>query len=420
MRYRLLLTAGLTVLGTLLLVGTPRAQRAGLFQGSADDDRVQYSTGPLDNIADRLNQQLEAGTLTLTYEGTSGYLPSLLKAMGLQTDSQLLVFSKGSLQGRRINQENPRALYFNETAAVGFVRGGEALEVIALDPKRGVVFYTLPQKQVEKPRFKREMICLGCHMTGDTQGVPGLLMFSTTPETPQAFGSIVFTRHNMPVSKRFGGWLVTGASVESPHLGNGLDKVTARPAPVLPSTEGLYDQEGYLTHRSDVAALMVFSHQVGMVDQIVRANWEGKMVGAKPSAGELTVLSAVAEDLVDMLLFIDEARAHGPVVGNSGFTERFQASGPKDAKGRSLHELDLKTRLQKYPCSYMIYSPIFDGLPPVIKDLVYQRMWKVLSGAVKDERHRAALSRADRQAIVEILRDTKPDLPAYFRQPISG
>ena len=110
-----------------------------------------------------------------------------------------------------------------------------------------------------------------------------------------------------------------------------------------------------------------------------------------------------------------ECSVNGTVVGSSGFTERFQATGPKDAKGRSLRELDLKTRLQKYPCSYMIYSPIFDGLPPVMKDLIYQRLWQVLSGAEKDPRYREALSLADRQAIVEILKATKPDLPAFFK-----
>jgi hypothetical protein len=45
---------------------------------------------------------------------------------------------------------------------------------------------------------------------------------------------------------------------------------------------------------------------------------------------------------------------------------------------------------------------------------LYQRLWEVLSGAERGERYRSALSRADRQAIVEILRDTKPGLPAYF------
>ena len=68
----------------------------------------------------------------------------------------------------------------------------------------------------------------------------------------------------------------------------------------------------------------------------------------------------------------------------------------------------------KYPCSYLIYSPAFDALPPAIKNPIYRRMWQILSGQEHDPRYRAALSRADRQAIVEILRATKVDLPPFF------
>jgi len=69
----------------------------------------------------------------------------------------------------------------------------------------------------------------------------------------------------------------------------------------------------------------------------------------------------------------------------------------------------------KYPCSYLIYSPAFDALPPGAKDPIYRRLWHVLSGQEPDARYRSALSLADRQAIVEILRDTKTDLPRYFQ-----
>ena len=62
----------------------------------------------------------------------------------------------------------------------------------------------------------------------------------------------------------------------------------------------------------------------------------------------------------------------------------------------------------------MIYSDAFDALPAAAKDQVYRRLWQVLSGQDKDVRY-AVLSAADRQAIVEILRDTKKDLPDYFK-----
>ena len=127
------------------------------------------------------------------------------------------------------------------------------------------------------------------------------------------------------------------------------------------------------------------------------------------------MMSGVASEVVDYLLFIDEAKLADRVRGGSGFAERFSTSGPRDRKGRSLYELDLNQRLLKYPCSYLIYSRAFDALPPLAKAPIYRRMWEVLSGQEQDPRYRAALSRADRQSIVEILRDTKKDLPRYFQ-----
>ena len=61
----------------------------------------------------------------------------------------------------------------------------------------------------------------------------------------------------------------------------------------------------------------------------------------------------------------------------------------------------------------MIYSAPFDALPEAAKAAVYQRLWDVLSGRVSDARYRV-LSAEDRTAIIEILRDTKKDLPAYW------
>jgi hypothetical protein len=127
------------------------------------------------------------------------------------------------------------------------------------------------------------------------------------------------------------------------------------------------------------------------------------------------VMSGVAREVVDYLLFIDETRLTDRVRGESGFAERFSTIGPRDRKGRSLHELDLNRRLMKYPCSYLIYSPAFDALPSGAKDPIYKRMWQVLSGEERDARYRSALSFADRQAVVDILRDTKKDLPRYFQ-----
>ena len=103
------------------------------------------------------------------------------------------------------------------------------------------------------------------------------------------------------------------------------------------------------------------------------------------------------------------------VAGTSDFAKEFAARGPFDAKKRSLREFDLTTRLFKYPLSYVIYTKQFDGLPAEAKERVYLRLWEVLSGkdTSKEFEH---LSKADRQAVLEILRDTKPDLPTYWKE----
>jgi len=115
---------------------------------------------------------------------------------------------------------------------------------------------------------------------------------------------------------------------------------------------------------------------------------------------------------VDYLLFVDEAPLAG-VSGSSGFAASFSARGPRDSKNRSLRDLDLNRRLFKYPCSYMIYSDAFEQLPPPARRAIYTRMWEVLSGAAREPKY-ARLSAADRNQIIEILRETKKDLPASF------
>ena len=193
----------------------------------------------------------------------------------------------------------------------------------------------------------------------------------------------------------------------------------------LASVEGLFDADGYRALSSDIAAHLVFTHQTGMTNLLTRASWEARAADPSlhppftPTPGEearvAVMMSGVASEVVDYLLFIDETKLTDRVRGGSGFAERFSTIGPRDRKGRSLHELDLNRRLMKYPCSYLIYSPAFDALPPGAKDPIYRRMWQVLSGQERDARYRSALSLADRQAIVEILRDTKKDLPQYFQ-----
>ena len=218
-----------------------------------------------------------------------------------------------------------------------------------------------------------------------------------------------------------GGWYLTGSLGSIRHIGNRPISTASTPDAVKPearelkSLDGQFDTAGYLTSHSDVAALMVLEHQTNMTNLITRMGWESRLATHEGKAPDLPRLQQAAADLVDYMLFVYEVPLPNKIRGSSSFSEKFAAQGPADSKGRSLRQLDLDRRLMRYPCSYMIYSDAFSALPDAAKNLVYRRLWQVLSGEDKQPRY-AQLSPADRQAIVEILRDTKKDLPDYFRR----
>ena len=167
----------------------------------------------------------------------------------------------------------------------------------------------------------------------------------------------------------------------------------------------------YPAATSDIVALMVFEHQVHMHNLITLLNYESRVHLAR--YGHVNYLKGLTDDFVKYMLFANESKITDPIAGNSDFTERFAARGPRDKKGRSLRELDLQTRLFKYPCSYLIHSQAFDGLPKPIKKQVYRRLWEALN-AKGGGPSGAGVGKDARAAIIEILKETKSDLPVYW------
>ena len=393
--------------------GLSSAQGALAFRHPVDHPAIAYTTAPLADAVSILNRQLESGAARLRFDPGSGYLLSLLDALEVPKQSQVAVFSYTSFQADKITPQNPRAIFFNDSVAVGWVRGG-LIEVAAQDPKLGPIFYQFDQRATERPRLTRSAECLECHRTWDTYAVPGLLVLSTFPplsKNDYATGGV--TDHRTPFPDRWAGWYVTGRPGRLRHMGNKpvprRDDTTATVA--LDSLEGRFDLTGYPTKYSDIVSLMVLEHQTRMTNLLTYMSWESRVAASDPRAK--ADLAAIARDVVDYLLFVDEAPLAGKVEGASGFAEMFSAQGPRDRKGRSLREFDLERRLMRYPCSYMIYSPAFNALPPAAREAVYRRLWAVLSGADAGPLY-SRLTLGDRQAIVEILRDTKKDLPEYF------
>jgi hypothetical protein len=408
----------LLILAATALVARSAAAQLDGSVVSLEHPAIDYRSAPLANPVAELQQRLERGTeLELDARPGIGYMPALLRELGVLAESQLLVYSKTSLQQRLISPEKPRAIYFSDDVVLGTVHGG-VIEIAVQDPKQGAVFYTLETTD-DEPRLQRQNACLGCHYSLATLGVPGYFARSVPTaadgRTLPWLGNATLS-HATPMAERWGGWYVTGDVGANDHLGNALlanDRLQELPPLERAAPADLQARfpSGYLTPYSDVVAHLVFDHQLVMMNVLTRVGWDFRVALAENR--DLATLARTIDEAVEYLLFAGEVRLE-PVRGTSGFAEAFSKLGPHDDRGRSLRELQLDGRLMRYPLSYLIYSDAFDGLPVEARDAIFRRLWDVLSSTAPGPRY-SHLSAADRAAIVEILLATKPGLPAYFQ-----
>jgi len=377
-------------------------------------------TSALNDPVALLQKQIERGEVKLEYsDGGWGYLPSVLNHLGINVDSQILVFSKTSLQFTKISPKTPRAIYFNDNVTVGYVQDGSVYEFTSLDPPQGLVFYTMDTQKTETPRFERKSNeCLICHAPAG-----GLIVTSVFPSadgTPLITGSFFEgVDHRTPIERRWGGWYVSGTHGSMHHMGNAVAPDPDRPSDLeesgtqnLSSLTSKINPSKYLTSTSDIVALMTIEHQTHLTNLIngLRRRQtadNGTLEKSKNS------LDQAINQIVDYMFFVDEAPLRDPVQGVSSFTRTFPQRGPRDSYGRSLRDFDLQRRLFRYPLSYMIYSEIFDAMPATARDRVYRKLFDVLSGGDQSPKF-AHISDADRSAILEIVRDTKVGVPDYW------
>jgi hypothetical protein len=405
---------------------------------------IYYRSAPLSDPVAALQTQLAEGKAQLTYEPGHGYLKSVLRLLNVPESSQTLVFSKTSFQSAKISPQHPRALYFNDDVYVGAVHEGKAIEVISFDPKQGGIFYLLDEPKAEKPVFQRaELDCTQCHIAAGTRGVPGVLLrsvYATSAGVPSSRLPSFITDQKSAWKDRWGGWYVTAggapASLANVSLAGPAptSDEAAKVAPQLKPIDPPFDAAGYLNRGSDQVALLVLAHQTQMHNLITLTNYQtrlalyalGKGSGDAATAPALETLPEAtraqierpAEQLLRYMLFVGEAPMGGldarKVVASSPFAQAFAARGPYDGKHRSLRDFDLHDRIFRYPCSYLIYSSAFDALPEPAKGYVYHRLLQVLTGQDRSPDF-AGLSASDRQAILSILIETKPGLPAEWR-----
>jgi hypothetical protein len=409
----------------LILLAPLRAED---FQGSDhpleyDREPINYSDAKPQDPVTALQAKIASGEVKLKWDEKFGYLPGVLEALGVPRSSQTLVFSKTSLQRKLIAPDNPRALYFNDDVYVGYVTGGPVMEISTVDPKLGGTFYTLEQEKVRKPKFQRSNDCLSCHGGQRSLGVPGHILRSVLTDPSGELNALEEVRdinQCTPLKDRWAGWYVTGKHGSQPHRGNLIgskDLHRFQEEPLfrgnLSSLAEFFDESKVLEKGSDITALMVLEHQTHMHNYIARLNLEAQQMVA--AYGHVRYMRAQVDAFLRYMLFTEEAALTETVEGNPQFVRDFTGGGIRDSKGRSLRDLDLQTRVFKYPCSFLIYSDAFDAMATPIRDVVLQKLFDILTGKNTEEQF-AKLTGADRATVLEILRETKPNLPDYWRK----
>lgn len=357
----------------------------------------------------------------------------LLEALGVPVESQLLVFSKTSLQRRRIEPTRPRALYFSDEVYVGWVPGG-LIEVTVFDPLIGAVFYSLDASAgPREPLALRGADCLSCH--DQHEETPTLRARSVYPDSSgeplggSPSGNVDATT---PIETRWGGWYVTGAPSDLQHRGN---KVGA--------SLGDFDQGGlarrihlglhadspYPRRTSDVVALLVHDHQVHVHNVLVAAAQSSRIAlhrwpvmkevlrlpsDAPLSGSCLLILESDTRKVVRALLGADDAPWPGmEVSADPSFAAAYAKGRKVDHDGRSLRDLDLRSGLFIHRCSPLIYSATFRALPPELSSRVLEKLDHGLRSTSLDP-DLAHLTSLQRRTLRQILRQTFEGLPSSW------
>ncbi len=419
----------------VVLAGLAGGVATGRAQGVPDYEKppVSYSaTEPAGAIA-ALQRRLAEGSLVLAGDDRQ-VLARLLAELRVPVASQVVVFSKTSLQRGRIRPEHPRVIYYSDTAYVGWVPGG-LVELTTVDPQLGPVFHTfdLPALRHGPPKITRDAECLSCHGGTFVRDVPGVFARSVFPsatgEPLLRFGTLIVDDQT-PFTDRWGGWYVTGYRGTTTHRGNALaqeegDRLVFAPSSQRPEElSAFFDPSDYLAPTSDVVALLVLEHQSAMQNVLTRAAFATrKMIAYQRSLQQhfqeaetdeptydsvKSVFAGTVQDIVDRLLFRREAVLPDGVVGGAAFRAAWAADAPRSPAGHALKDLDLHGRIFAHRCSYLIYSEMFAALPEPLKVRVFTRLKAALDSRDPQDRY-AYLPAGEKERILDILLTTHPE-----------
>lgn len=340
-------------------------------------------------------------------------LLGVLKSLQVPLSSQLLVYSATSLQSGIINPANPRALYFNEETYIGFVPGGR-MEVASIDPELGPVFYLVNAGIGARLDAVRSERCMNCHGGRTSWQLPGLVAESVIP-TKTGASLDGFRRelvgHAIPLKERLGGWHVTGAHAQGQHLGNLMGEAYEGSYTCIANPPGLqFNWDRYPGRTSDLFAHLIHEHQLGFHNLVTLALYRTRDAllagGGNVRPEDRPSLELIAWDLVRYVLFQKEASLpKGGVTPDPLFVRDFLDRRVAGDSKASLRDLELKERLFRHRCSYMIYTPGFQALQPVMKDFVLRALEHALAESGPEEFN--YLPASEKRAILAILRETR-------------
>jgi len=382
---------------------------------------VDYFSESVDDPVSRLQKQIRSGAVTLLSDDRHGYLKGVLKHLHVPLESQLLVYSKTARAPNLVSPETPRAIFFNDTVSVAWIPEARELELTAVDPARGVNFYALQQPADEPSKerpvvFERRNRCLACHSGRSSLEVPGLLLrgFQTDSTGKMLYGFSRIT-HDTTYDRRWGGWFVTGSPPGLVHRGNLIGE---------PENERHKSEPGFLSSLADVnqrrdlsaspnstsefVAHLILSHQAHGTNLLIRVGMEAR----------LNRNSDALDRLVRYLLFADEpelsiSKADAIALRKTPYASWFQIQDGAVGSPSSLRELDLTRRLFRNRLSYLVNTPLFDGLPVTTRSRLLIRIWNGLTDEQPEEAFRH-LEVEERKRIVNIVRATKQNLPAVW------
>lgn len=278
----------------------------------------------------------------------------LLKALRIPVESQVLVYSKTSTNGRLVSPTNPRAIYFDDEISVAWVPGANAFELAIHDPLVGEVFATVPNRKNQSSPWERQSRCLQCHVTGETLGVPGMLLKSVATDVEGKPTGTLFDHVNDSAWEHaWGGWFVSANREAFPTAATGL----------TPGDEP-FSAETYPSRESDPVALLILRHQARVQNLLTRYRYEDAL--KRPLESE--------QPLVRAILCLDEM-PFPKEIKRTAFAEIYEKEYlDGDVNQIGLRKLNLRDRLFEGRVSPLVCSRTIRDYPDDLRNRLIEAL----------------------------------------------